>query len=50
MYTQKVTVERWLLPEDERAIVLNEELAAKVGVGVGDRVTFRYRSGKESSW
>ena len=50
MYTPKITMGRWLLPEDERAVVLHEELAAKVGVGVGDWVTFRYRSGKESNW
>ena len=50
MYTPKITTGRWLVPEDERAVVLHEELAAKVGVGVGDWVTFRYRSGKESNW
>ncbi len=50
MYTPKITMGRWLLPEDERAVVLHEELAAKVGVGVGDWVTFRYRAGKESNW
>ena len=50
MYAPKITTGRWLLPEDGHAVVLHEELAAKVGVGVGDWVTFGYRSGKESDW
>src|SRR3972149_1801691 len=33
---------RWLLPEDEHAIVLNNDLAARLGLAVGQTVTFDF--------
>ena len=41
---------RWLLPDDEYAIVLNEQLAGDIGVGVGDWITFDHGVSGETSW
>ena len=48
-YGQVVTAGRFLLPEDERAIVLNEHLAEELGVSVGDNVVIEM-NGKEKEW
>jgi len=41
---------RWLDPQDGFAIVLNQELAKDVGVGVGDWVTIKYEEKQERDW
>lgn len=52
-YRQVVTAGRWLLPEDEYAMVLNRDLANELGVSLGDDVVVTRGSGadaKESTW
>ena len=48
-YGQVVTAGRYLLPEDERAIVLNEHLAGELGVNVGDNVVIEIND-KDKEW
>lgn len=50
LYGPQLRVGRWLQPDDEHAVVLNQKLAADMGVGVGDTVTFKYGVKGESSW
>jgi putative ABC transport system permease protein len=50
LYGYQMRQGRWLMPEDEYAIVLNEQLAGDVGVGVGDWVTFDHGVTGESTW
>ena len=48
-YGPVVTAGRYLLPEDERAIVLNEHLADELGVSVGDDVEIEI-NGEDNLW
>jgi len=41
---------RWLEPGDTYALVLNQDLARKIGVGVGDWVTMKIPRKGESQW
>ncbi len=41
---------RWLTPEDQYAMVLNQKLAEDVGVTVGDWVTVKYGEKNERDW
>jgi putative ABC transport system permease protein len=50
MYVPHLQAGRWLQPEDEQAIVLNQRLAEKTGVGVGDWVTIDHGLDRESDW
>lgn len=50
LYNPKLVAGRWLEPGDTYAIVLNERLAAKIGLGIGDAVTFYHARKKESTW
>jgi putative ABC transport system permease protein len=50
LYGYQLREGRWLDPADSYAIVLNQELAEDVGVGVGDWVTIRYNDKKERDW
>jgi putative ABC transport system permease protein len=50
LYGPQMRVGRWLQPEDTFAVVLNQELAEKVGVGVGDWVTFNHGIRGETTW
>jgi putative ABC transport system permease protein len=50
LYGYQMRQGRWLLPDDEYAIVLNEQLAEDVGVGVGDWVTLDHGVTGESNW
>lgn len=50
MYKPNVRTGRWLQADDGQVVALHEELAARVGVGVGDWVTLRYPGGKEGRW
>lgn len=45
-----VTAGRWLLPEDEYAVVLNQDRAAKLGVGVGDKVWLSLSGDARVEW
>lgn len=50
MYVPQIQAGRWLQPDDTYAVVLNTNLAGKVGVGVGDWVTFDHGLERESTW
>lgn len=48
-YGEVLTAGRYLLPEDDKAVVLNEHLAAELGVSVGDAVVIE-QNGKDKEW
>ena len=48
-YGQVVTAGRYLLPEDERAVVLNEHLADELGVSVGENIVIEI-NGEDKEW
>jgi putative ABC transport system permease protein len=50
LYGYQLRTGRWLVPQDERAMVLNQKLAEDVGVGVGDWVTIKYGENNSSDW
>lgn len=50
LYGYQLRGGRWLEPQDERAVVLNQKLAEDVGVGVGDWVTVRYGENNSTDW
>ena len=50
LYGYQMRQGRWLLPDDVKAAVLNQELAEDMGVGVGDWVTFDQGVTGESDW
>lgn len=50
MYQPHLMAGRWLQAGDEQVIAIHHELAARLGVGVGDWVTLRYQGDKESDW
>ena len=50
MYVPNVVAGRWLQAGDDKVITMHQELAARLGVGVGDWVTLRYQGDKESDW
>lgn len=50
LYGYQLRKGRWLVPEDTYALVLNQDLAKDAGVTVGDWVTAKQGSGKESDW
>lgn len=50
LYGPRIETGRWLLPEDGYAVVLNQELAEEVGIGVGDWVTVDHSAKGESTW
>ena len=50
LYQPQVRSGRWLQPTDGKVITMHEELAARVGVGIGDWVTLRYPGGREGQW
>lgn len=49
-YVPQMRAGRWLEPNDTYAIVLHQELARKVGVGVGDWVTVDIPQRRRSDW
>jgi hypothetical protein len=49
LFTPELTAGRNLDPNDGRALLLNQKLARKMGLSVGDRVTPNWRRGK-STW
>jgi len=50
LYGPQMRAGRWLRPEDTYAIVLNQELAEEIGVGLGDSVTVDHGVKGETSW
>lgn len=50
MYQPHLVAGRWLQAGDEQGVAIHHELAARLGVGVGDWVTLRYQGDKESDW
>ena len=49
-YGPVVTAGRYLLPADQRSIVLNEHLAGELGVSVGDEVVIEINDDEENLW
>lgn len=49
-YIPAIRAGRWLQPGDEYAVVLSNELAAEMGVGVGDWITIDIPARRESHW
>jgi putative ABC transport system permease protein len=41
---------RWLMPDDEHAVVLNREVADKLGVKAGDTITIKLSNGQKIEW
>ncbi len=50
LYGPQLRAGRWLEPEDQYAVVLNQKLANDAGVTIGDWVTFDHGVSGESSW
>jgi len=50
LYGYQLRAGRWLDPADTYAIVLNQKLAKDAGVGVGDWITVKHGTKKESTW
>ncbi len=50
LYGYQVRAGRWLDPNDQFAIVLDQELADEIGVGVGDWITLQYEENKATNW
>jgi len=49
-YVPQMRAGRWLQPDDTYTMVLNQEIAEKLGVGVGDWVTLDIPLKRESHW
>ncbi len=50
LYGYQMRGGRWLVDGDEKAVVLNQELAQDIGVGIGDWVTFDQGVTGDSDW
>jgi putative ABC transport system permease protein len=50
LYGHQMRAGRWLVPEDEYAVVLNQKLANDAGVTIGDWVTLDHGVAGESNW
>ncbi len=50
LYGPQMRAGRWLRPGDTYTVVLNQDLAEDVGVGIGDRVTLDQNLYGESDW
>ena len=49
-YVPQMRAGRWLQPDDTYAMVLNQEIAEELGVGIGDWVTLDIPLKRESHW
>ena len=49
-YGPQLRLGRWLRPDDARAVVLNQKLAERIGLQVGDWVTFNFGNHGETQW
>jgi putative ABC transport system permease protein len=50
IYQPKITNGRWLLPEDQFAVVVNDALGPKLGATIGDRITLDIPGESEIAW
>lgn len=50
LFSPELVAGRLLLPDDGRAILLNQKLAGRMGVSVGDQIILDLGIGKESTW
>lgn len=50
LYSPQIEAGRWLQPDDTYAVALNQRLAKKAGVKVGDRVIFDHGPYGKSEW
>jgi putative ABC transport system permease protein len=50
MYAPHLQAGRWLQPDDTQAMVLNDRVAQKLGLSVGDWVTVDHGLERESDW
>jgi ABC-type lipoprotein release transport system permease subunit len=50
LYGQQMRQGRWLQPGDENVVVLNQNLAEDMGVGVGDWITIDHGLKGETNW
>jgi putative ABC transport system permease protein len=50
LYRPLIVAGRWLLPEDDRAVVLNEETAEENGIHLGDTVTLDLGKLGDDTW
>lgn len=50
LYRPQLRAGRWLLPDDQNAVVLNQQLAEDVGVNIGEWVTLDHGVKGESTW
>lgn len=50
LYGHQMRAGRWLTADDTYAVVLNQELADEMGVGLGDWITFNQGTEGESDW
>lgn len=50
LYQPQMRAGRWLRPEDEHALVLNQKLAVDAAIEVGDWVTFDHGVKGETTW
>ncbi len=50
LYGYQMRAGRWLTADDTHAVVLNQELADELGVGLGDWITFDQGTEGESDW
>ncbi|MBL8094014.1 MAG: ABC transporter permease [Anaerolineales bacterium] len=50
LFTPELTAGRPLLPEDDRALLLNQDLAGEMGVGIGQRIQLDFGDGTAQEW
>ncbi len=50
LFTPELTAGRGLLPDDDRAILLNQDLAGEMGVAVGQRIELDFGDGPAQTW
>ncbi|MBN1231363.1 MAG: ABC transporter permease [Anaerolineales bacterium] len=50
LFAPKITSGRMFLPEDGKVLLLNQNIATKLGVGVGDKITLSIPDSGESNW
>ena len=50
LFGSQILAGRWLDPSDSYAIVIDDQLAEEIGVGVGDWVTLQYAEHEERDW
>lgn len=50
LFTPELTAGRGLVPEDGRAILLNQDIAGEMGVGVGQPIELDFGDGSTQTW